>query len=63
MSCKRCKSARKNILSILILIIICNAALRAYFSLPIETVADVILIPFIITLAMTIFAWLYISKD
>jgi hypothetical protein len=63
MSCERCHSARKNILWTLVLGIIINAVIRTYFSLPIETVADIIVIPIIITLATSIFAWFYISKN
>ena len=50
-NCKYCIKTRANILLVFIIIFLLNAVLRAYFGLSFDTVADVMLIPSVITLA------------
>ena len=50
-NCKYCTKTRANILLVFIIIFLLNAVFRAYFSLSFDNVADVLLIPAIITLA------------
>ena len=50
-NCKYCTKTRANILLVFIIIFLSNAVFRAYFGLSFDTVADLLLIPSIITLA------------
>ena len=50
-NCKYCTKTRANILLVFIIIFLKNAILRAYFGLSFDTVADVLLIPSVITIA------------
>ena len=50
-NCKYCTKTRANILLVFIIIFLLNAAFRAYFGLSFDTIADVLLIPSITTLA------------
>ena len=49
-NCKYCIKTRANILLVFIIIFLLNAVFRAYFGLSFDTVADVLLIPSILTL-------------
>ena len=49
-NCKYCTKTRANILLVFIVIFLLNAGFRAYFGLSFDTVADVLLIPSILTL-------------
>ena len=47
--CKRCARARSKLLSLFIVLLVANAALKNQFSLPLNTTQDVLLIPSLVT--------------
>jgi len=47
--CKRCARARSKLLSLFIVLLVANAALKIQFSLPLNTTQDVLLIPSLVT--------------
>jgi hypothetical protein len=47
--CQRCARARSKLLSLFIVLLIANAALKNQFSLPLNTTQDVLLIPSLVT--------------
>jgi hypothetical protein len=47
--CQRCTRARRKILSLFIVLLVANAALKIQFSLPLNTTQDVLLIPSLVT--------------
>ena len=50
-NCKYCTKSRANALLVFIFIFLFNAVIRAYFGYSFDTVADVLLIPSLITVA------------
>ena len=47
--CQRCARARSKLLSLFIVLLVANAALKNQFSLPLNTTQDVLLIPSLVT--------------
>ena len=47
--CQRCARARSKLLSLFIVLLVANAALKNQFSIPLNTTQDILLIPFLIT--------------
>ena len=47
--CKRCARARSKLLSLFIVLLVANAALKNQFSLPLNTTQDILLIPCLVT--------------
>jgi hypothetical protein len=47
--CQRCARARSKLLSLFIVLLLANAALKNQFSLPLNTTQDVLLIPSLVT--------------
>jgi hypothetical protein len=47
--CQRCAKARSKLLSLFIVLLVANAALKNQFSLPLNTTQDVLLIPSLVT--------------
>ena len=47
--CQRCAIARSKLLSLFIVLLFANAALKNQFSLPLNTTQDVLLIPSLVT--------------
>ncbi len=47
--CQRCARARSKLLSLFIVLLFANAALKNQFSLPLNTTQDVLLIPSLVT--------------
>ena len=47
--CHRCARARSKLLSLFIVLLLANAALKNQFSLPLNTTQDVLLIPSLVT--------------
>ena len=47
--CQRCARARNKLLSLFIVLLVANAALKNQFSLPLNTTQDVLLIPSLVT--------------
>ena len=47
--CQRCARARSKLLSLFIVLLVANAALKNQFSLPLNTTQDILLIPFLVT--------------
>ena len=47
--CQRCARARSKLLSVFIVLLVANAALKNQFSLPLNTTQDILLIPFLVT--------------
>ena len=47
--CQRCARARSKLLSLFIVLLLANAALKNQFSIPLHTTQDVLLIPSLVT--------------
>jgi len=47
--CQRCARARSKLLSLFIVLLFANAALKIQFSFPLNTTQDVLLIPSLVT--------------
>ena len=47
--CQRCARARSKLLSLFIVLLVANAALKIQLSLPLNTTQDVLLIPSLVT--------------
>ena len=47
--CQRCARARSKLLSLFIVLLFANAALKIQFTLPLNTTQDVLLIPSLVT--------------
>jgi hypothetical protein len=47
--CQRCARARSKLLSLFVVLLVANAALKNQFSLPLNTTQDVLLIPSLVT--------------
>ena len=47
--CQRCARARSKVLSLFIVLLFANAALKIQFTLPLNTTQDVLLIPSLVT--------------
>ena len=47
--CQRCARARSKLLSLFIVLLVANAALKNQFSLPLNTTQDVLFIPSLVT--------------
>jgi hypothetical protein len=47
--CQRCARARSKLLSLFIVLLVANAALKNQFSIPLNTTQDVLLIPSLVT--------------
>lgn len=47
--CQRCARARSKLVSLFIVLLVANAALKNQFSLPLNTTQDVLLIPSLVT--------------
>jgi hypothetical protein len=47
--CQRCARARSKLLSLFIVLLVANAALKNQFSLPLNTTQDILLIPSLVT--------------
>jgi len=47
--CQRCARARSKLLSLFIVLLVANAALKNQYSLPLNTTQDVLLIPSLVT--------------
>jgi hypothetical protein len=47
--CQRCARARSKLLSLFIVLLVANAALKNQFSLPLNTTQNVLLIPSLVT--------------
>lgn len=47
--CQRCARARSKLLSLFIVLLVANAALKIQFSFPLNTTQDILLIPSLVT--------------
>ena len=47
--CQRCARARSKLLSLFLVLLVANVALKNLFSLPLNTTQDVLLIPSLVT--------------
>jgi len=47
--CQRCARARRKVLSLFIVLLVANAALKIQFSFPLNTTQDALLIPSLVT--------------
>ena len=61
--CQRCARARSKLLSLFIVLLVANAALKNQFSLPLNTTQDVLLIPSLVTALYAVITALRMRRD
>ena len=61
--CQRCARARSKLLSLFLVLLVVNAALKYQFSLPLDTTQDILLVPGLVTALYAIITALRMRKS